>query len=168
MWWIHHFMQTSQTEATVMPDTPFKEMMCNYDKSACYVLAIFKRGFWTLTLMKINCLVDSQLNLAILQASVRHWREQKPLFSWCSSRPLTWFYHLKMYNLDYIRNTLHFIPIMCVFLAFLPQVKKCPVWHTLSDTLVEWQLLTPLGYPWVKKKILLKPTYDVGEQNYLA
>ena len=49
MWWIHHFMQTSQTEATFMPDTPVKtllsfEIMCNYDKSACYVVAIFKRG----------------------------------------------------------------------------------------------------------------------------
>ena len=36
----------------------------------------------------------------------------------------------------------------------------------LSDTLADWELFTPPSYPWVKKqKFLLKPTYDVGEQN---
>ncbi len=41
----------------------------------------------------------------------------------------------------------------------------------LSDTLVEWEMLTPLAaiLELIKKpQFLLKPTYDVGEQNYLA
>ena len=64
---------------TFMPDIPCKPLLWFGRQCVimilCYVLAIFKRGVWTL---KMKCLVDSQLNLAILQASVRHWCEQKP------------------------------------------------------------------------------------------
>ena len=31
-----------------------------------------------------------------------------------------------------------------MFLVILPHVKKCPVRHVLSDTLAEWEILTPL------------------------
>ena len=31
-----------------------------------------------------------------------------------------------------------------LFLVILPVGKKCPVRHFLSDTLAEWEILTPL------------------------